>query len=93
MKRGRRLQTGDRVAWSLHEDRGVVIRKANLRPLRKIVDLLGPPTQSATVEEMDDAIRALQALNTVLHAADTNTLVRLLVSDALAQQRASCEKP
>jgi antitoxin PrlF len=52
------LQTGDRVVWSLHEDGSVVVRKANLRPLREIVGLLGRPSRSATVEEMDEAVRA-----------------------------------
>jgi antitoxin PrlF len=52
------LQAGDRLIWSLHEDGRVEIRKENLRPLREIVGLLGRPARGATVEEMDEALRA-----------------------------------
>jgi len=51
------LQPGDRLVWSLHEDGSVEVRKAALRPLREIVGLLGRPSRSATVEEMDEAVR------------------------------------
>jgi antitoxin PrlF len=51
------LQAGDRLVWSLHEDGSVEVRKATLQPLREIVGLLGRPERSATVEEMDEALR------------------------------------
>ena len=52
------LKAGDRLVWSLHEDGSVEVRKASPRSFREIVGLLGRPGRSATVAEMDEAVRA-----------------------------------
>ena len=51
------LHTGDRILWSLRSNGTVEVRKEVVRPIGELVGLLGKPRRSATIEDMDAAIR------------------------------------
>ena len=48
---------GDELSWSAGPDGSVVVRKITPRSLDDLAGMLGRPRHSATVEEMDVAIR------------------------------------
>lgn len=49
---------GDKLSWEFQEDGSVVVRKVARRTVAEMAGLLGKPTRSATLEDMDRGIAA-----------------------------------
>lgn len=57
IRRALRIARGDRLEWIATREGRVEVRKVNGR-LSALVGLLGKPRRSATVQEMDEAVKA-----------------------------------
>ena len=51
------LRPGDQLSWNARQDGSVEVRKVAARQLEDLVGLLGTPSRSASLEDIDEALR------------------------------------
>lgn len=52
------LRAGDRITWSVRGDGAIEVRKESTQTLEALVGMLGKPSRSLTVAELDEAVAA-----------------------------------
>ena len=52
------LRAGDRLTWSVRGDGSIEVRKEPAQSLEALVGMLGKPSRSLSVAEMNEAIAA-----------------------------------
>ena len=88
------MHDGDKVRFTAEDDGRILLARAE-HSIRDLFGILGKPRRSATLEDMDEAVRQ-HAVERYLRSKrmiglDTNVLARLFVDDDIAQARQARE--